>query len=88
MQNEYHHSIYMKKPAASSIYSEHPHEQETPFPDSNGVVQHLPLMTTEGVPFEIPEEGNLGILAMGYVGIMFWREKRFLTGGKSFLRRS
>ena len=36
-----------------------------------------PLVTTEGTPYEITEEGSLGILAMGYVGIMLWRDKRY-----------
>lgn len=26
--------------------------------------------------YEIPEEGSLGLLALGYVGLMAWREKR------------
>lgn len=35
------------------------------------------LLTSEGKPYEIPEEGSLGILAIGYAGIMLWREKKY-----------
>lgn len=34
------------------------------------------IVTETGEPFEVPEEGNLGLLALGYVGIMLWREKK------------
>lgn len=36
-----------------------------------------PLITDEGTPYEITDEGSLGILAMGYAGIMLWREKKY-----------
>lgn len=42
-----------------------------------------PFITTEGTPYEITEEGSLGILAMGYVGIMLWREKKYNSSVKS-----
>jgi len=42
-----------------------------------------PFITTEGLPYEITEEGSLGILAMGYVGIMLWREKKYNSTVKS-----
>lgn len=29
-----------------------------------------------GEAFEIPEEGNLGLLALGYEGIMLWRARK------------
>ncbi len=32
--------------------------------------------TETGQPYDIPEEGSLGLLALGYVGLMAWREKR------------
>ena len=36
-----------------------------------------PVLTTEsGEPFDIPADGSLGLLALGYVGVMLWREKR------------
>jgi hypothetical protein len=28
------------------------------------------------VPYEIPVEGSLGLLAVGYRGLLAWREKR------------
>ena len=34
------------------------------------------LQTEHGEPFEIPEGGSLGLLALGYIGVMLWREKR------------
>lgn len=34
------------------------------------------LRTEDGQYFEIPEGGSLGLLALGYVGVMLWREKR------------
>jgi len=37
----------------------------------------MPTFRTEdGKPFEVPEEGSLGLLALGYVGLMAWRQKR------------
>jgi len=36
-----------------------------------------PLITTNLEAYDIPIEGSLGILAMGYTGIMLWREKRY-----------
>jgi len=41
-----------------------------------------PFITTEGLPYEITEEGSLGILAMGYVGIMLWRDKKYNSSTK------
>ena len=35
------------------------------------------MLTDEhGNPFEIPQEGSLGLLALGYTGLMLWRAKR------------
>lgn len=39
-----------------------------------------PLITSDGDAYDIPEEGSLGLLAMGYAGIMLWREKRNTAG--------
>ncbi len=36
----------------------------------------LLFRTKDGEDFEIPEEGSLGLLALGYVGLMAWRQKR------------
>ena len=36
-----------------------------------------PLSTVEGEMYEIPPEGSLGLLAMGYTGIMLWRDKKY-----------
>jgi hypothetical protein len=35
-----------------------------------------PLVTLEGEAYDIPIEGSLGLLAMGYEGVRLWREKR------------
>lgn len=34
------------------------------------------LQTEEREAYDIPVEGSLGLLALGYVGLMLWREKR------------
>ena len=39
------------------------------------LVDH-PLVTIDGAPYEITDEGSLGLLAMGYEGIMLWRNER------------
>lgn len=33
------------------------------------------IKTMDGKSYDIPVEGSLGLLALGYVGIMMWREK-------------
>lgn len=35
-----------------------------------------PDKKNESVPFNIPAEGSLGLLALGAVGIKAWRKKR------------
>lgn len=35
-----------------------------------------PLITVDGQAYDIPYEGSLGLLAMGYEGVRLWREKR------------
>lgn len=41
------------------------------------------LLNADGSPYEIPVEGSLGLLAIGYAGIMLWRQKRSAsTSGK------
>ncbi|MEZ4888178.1 MAG: hypothetical protein R3E32_25845 [Chitinophagales bacterium] len=34
------------------------------------------LKTPDGKPYDIPVEGSLGLLALGYVGLMTWRAKK------------
>jgi hypothetical protein len=37
----------------------------------------IPVLKTEtGEAYDIPVEGSLGLLALGYAGVMLWREKR------------
>lgn len=35
-----------------------------------------PENTKNVIPFEIPPDGSLGLLALGHVGIKAWRTKR------------
>ncbi len=38
---------------------------------------HTPeLKTPNGKAYDIPAEGSLGLLALGYVGLMAWRAKK------------
>ena len=34
------------------------------------------IKTEDGKPFPIPEKGSLGLLALGYKGIIAWRKVR------------
>jgi hypothetical protein len=34
------------------------------------------IRQADGTPYEVPEEGSLGLLALGYRGLMAWRAKR------------
>ncbi len=34
------------------------------------------LRTANGEAYDIPVDGSLGLLALGYSGLMIWREKR------------
>lgn len=44
--------------------------------EANTSSSSLHFKTKDGQPFDIPAEGSLGLLALGYVGLMAWREKR------------
>lgn len=39
----------------------------------------IKLCTEQGDTYEVPEGGSLGLLALGYKGVMLWREKRGLS---------
>ena len=34
------------------------------------------ITTNDGKPFQIPVEGSLGLLALGYKGLVAWRQVR------------
>ncbi len=34
------------------------------------------ITTADGKPFGIPEKGSIGLLALGYRGLMAWRAER------------
>ncbi|MBK9016594.1 MAG: hypothetical protein IPM82_22350 [Saprospiraceae bacterium] len=43
-----------------------------------------PVLKSEtGEVYDIPEGGSLGLLALGYAGLMLWRGKRRTTTGKA-----
>ena len=37
--------------------------------------KQLKVITEQGDNFDIPIKGTLGLLALGYLGTMLWREK-------------
>ncbi len=39
-------------------------------------IQELDLRLPNGEPFEIPVQGSLGLLALGDIGLMAWRQKK------------
>ncbi|MBI5915889.1 MAG: hypothetical protein HY842_10965 [Bacteroidetes bacterium] len=41
------------------------------------------LKTERGEAYDIPEGGSLGLLALGYAGLMLWREKRRIITNKA-----
>jgi hypothetical protein len=43
---------------------------------SNNINPSPDLTTNLGEAYEIPEGGSLGLLALGYTGLMMWRHKR------------
>lgn len=40
-------------------------------------VNKIKITTTDGQPFRIPVEGSLGLLALGYKGLIAWRQVRY-----------
>lgn len=40
-------------------------------------VNKLQITTQDGKPFRVPVEGSLGLLALGYKGLIAWRQARF-----------
>lgn len=36
----------------------------------------IELKNSDGEKFEVPAEGSLGLLALGAIGLIAWREKR------------
>lgn len=39
-------------------------------------IQKVVITTKEGEHFKIPPEGSLGLLALGYKGLIAWRQAR------------
>jgi hypothetical protein len=44
--------------------------------NGKAAVQSIGVTTPDGKPFDIPKDGSLGLLALGYRGLMAWREAR------------
>ena len=42
------------------------------------ILSNLNFQTRDGAAYDIPEDGSLGLLALGYIGLVAWREKRAL----------
>ncbi len=40
-------------------------------------VNKLQIKTQDGQAFRVPVEGSLGLLALGYKGLIAWRQARF-----------
>ncbi|MFZ1617099.1 MAG: hypothetical protein WAT41_07090 [Flavobacteriales bacterium] len=40
------------------------------------------INTKDGAPFEVPANGSLSLLALGYRGLMAWRAKRTKLAGE------
>jgi hypothetical protein len=36
----------------------------------------VPIRNADGTPYEVPVDGSLALLALGYKGLMAWRAKR------------
>ncbi|MFN7014405.1 MAG: hypothetical protein ACK4ON_09075 [Bacteroidia bacterium] len=43
-------------------------------------IEKLIITTKEGNPIEVPPEGSLGLLALGYKGLIAWRQARRQAG--------
>lgn len=39
-------------------------------------LQKVIIKTKDGEPFKVPPEGSLGLLALGYKGLLAWRNAR------------
>lgn len=38
--------------------------------------QKIIITTKDGAPIDVPPEGSLGLLALGYKGLIAWRQSR------------
>ncbi len=45
-------------------------------PSENNKQDQIEIKTKTGELFNVPVEGSLGLLALGYVGLIAWRKKR------------
>ncbi|HFA52118.1 MAG TPA: hypothetical protein ENJ95_24135 [Bacteroidetes bacterium] len=45
-------------------------------PSSNHPHPDFQFKTKDGKPFDVPVEGSLGLLALGDIGLIAWRQKR------------
>ena len=45
------------------------------------------IVGSDGQPFEIPVRGSMGLLALGYRGLMAWRAKRIEAEKKALHKK-
>ncbi|MFK7904897.1 MAG: hypothetical protein AB8B69_07225 [Chitinophagales bacterium] len=38
--------------------------------------KEIPIKKTDGAPYDVPVEGSMGLLALGFQGLKVWRAKR------------
>jgi hypothetical protein len=50
-------------------------------PPGSGAPDAQRITTRDGKPYEVPVEGDLSLLALGYRGLMAWRAKRIAAVG-------
>lgn len=66
-----------------ALLTEKPLESNT-FAHSNSIMiakdEKIIITTKEGNPIEVPPEGSLGLLALGYKGLIAWRQARMKAG--------
>jgi len=54
----------------------------------NSTISNLDIKTTTGEPYHIPAEGSLGLLALGHIGLLAWREKRNAVRAQQLINKS
>jgi len=47
-----------------------------PHPTNKTVEEEYGITDPEGKPYEIPLQGSMGLIALGYRGLMAWRAKK------------
>ena len=50
-------------------------------PENKSTGQEFGITDLQGKPFEVPVQGSMALLALGYRGLMAWRAKRIEAQG-------